>query len=707
MSYSKNKRQSRQSEKKYPLGLLLPIIALLAVIPLITFMYNYDTLLDRFEWYTSYANVNDFFLYYKMVWVIIACVYMIFCLVYLFFAEEQNPIWIKKLIPLAVYCGISIISAIASKYSYFSVHGIYEQFEPVWMLIGYGIMAYYSFYIMHYEGALKRTMNWFVAGITVMTALGLTQVFKHDFFRTSFGQKLMTPSSYNGDPLTFNFELGRPYLSLYNPNYVGFYTALVIPILVVLIFSVRKLWLRIAYAALIAALLLILFASQSRAGIVALAVSFLVMFLCMRKVFIKNWKIGISAIVVVIAAFFLINAMNQNVLLSRLQGMFTNEPEFYSLKEIQTNEDNVTVVYQTSEEAAPESLEFYVTQESDGSDTFTLKDSAGKEVGFQLSEDGVNYNIQDERFPFTFCSVRDDSFQGFGITINGNPWYFSNLMKEGNSGYYCRSTAGTLMKLARITDKDRVNYLEKHYKLANMRGYLWSRTIPLLKKYFFLGSGPDTFIIAFPNDDLVGLYNSGHVNEIITKPHCMYLQVGVQTGVISLLALLIFFGWYLIDCLLIYWKNSYGNYASFLGVGIMASTIGYLILSLTNDSCVAISPIFYTLIGIGLGINHKLRLEMPKPEGKTAAVSSKKAGKETASQPTGKDNNNTSPSNQKTDNKTNTAEKAKDRNDSKTSSPDQKTDNGKTEAPSKNNSQKTSGSTQKNGNRKKKKKKKK
>ncbi len=555
MSYSKNKRQNSKTVKKYPLGLLLPIIALLAVIPLIAYMYNYDTLLDRFEWYTSYANTNDFFLYYKMVWVIIACVYMIFCMVYLFFAEEQNPIWIKNLIPLAVYCGISIISTIASKYSYFSVHGIYEQFESVWILIGYGIMAYYAFYIMHYEGALQRTMNWFVAGITVMTALGLTQVFKHDFFRTSFGQKLMTPSSYTGGPLTFNFEIGRPYLSLYNPNYVGFYTALVIPILLVLIFSSKKLSLRIFYAVLVASLVLILFASQSRAGIVALAVSFFVMFLCMRKVFIKNWKIGVSAIVVVIAAFFLINAMNQNVLLSRLQGMFTTTPEFYSLKEIQTNEDNVTVVYQTSEEADAASLEFYVTQESDGSDEFTLKDSDGNEIDYQLSEDGINYTIQDERFPFTFCSVRDDSFQGFGITINGNMWYFSNLMKEGSSSYYCRSTAGNMMKLAKITDKDRVNYLEKRYKLANMRGYLWSRTIPLLKKYFFLGSGPDTFIIAFPNDDLVGLYNSGHINEIITKPHCMYLQVGVQTGVISLLALLFFFGWYLIDCLLIYWHH--------------------------------------------------------------------------------------------------------------------------------------------------------
>jgi O-antigen ligase len=201
-------------------------------------------------------------------------------------------------------------------------------------------------------------------------------------------------------------------------------------------------------------------------------------------------------------------------------------------------------------------------------------------------------------------------------------------MTEWDTTYYCRSDAGTIMKLATITES--VSYLDKHYSLANMRGYIWDRTIPLLKKYFFLGSGPDTFIIAFPNSDLVGLYNSGHNNEIITKPHCMYLQVGVQTGVISLIALLIFFGWYLIDSLRLYWRCQYNQYLPLIGVGIFCAVIGYLILGLTNDSCIAISPIFYTLLGTGLGINHKIRTELaevcilPKKQKKTEKEDSQK-----------------------------------------------------------------------------------
>lgn len=639
MSYNKNKRKQTPSRESYPLGLLIPVIALLAIIPLITFMYSYKTNLDQFEWYTSLAETVDFFLYYKMVWVIVACVYIIFCLTYLFFIEEKNFIWSKQLIPICVYCGISLISAIASKYSYFSFHGIFEQFESVWILLGYGIIIYYTFLIMHSETAVRRTLNYFLIGIAIMSAIGLSQVFRVDFFRSSLGQDLITPSTYDGGPLQFNFELGRPYMTLYNPNYIGFYVALTIPVILTLLLAGKKIWYRVACALLLAAMLLILFASQSRAGIVALAVSFIVMMLCMRRAFIKHWKLSLGGIIVVICAFFLVNAMNQNVLVNRLKEMFSSQPEYYSLKEIQTNDDNVTIVYQTPERnqaqngklTDEDSLVFTVSQDAGGNDSFALNDGTGKPVPFHLSEDNVNYAIDDARFPLTFASVRGDSFQGFSVTIDTNTWYLSNLMKPGDSTYYCQGGAGAMMKLAKI--KETVPFLEKHYRLANMRGYIWARTIPLLKKYFFLGSGPDTFIIAFPNSDLVGLYNSGHVNEIITKPHCMYLQVGVQTGVISLIALLTFFGWYLIDSLLLYWKCNYSQYMAFAGVGIFTAVIGYLILCLTNDSCVAISPIFYTLLGIGMGINHKIRKDMPELIAPAKSASEKAAAESDSKSP--------------------------------------------------------------------------
>lgn len=54
--------------------------------------------------------------------------------------------------------------------------------------------------------------------------------------RTELGGKLIYPDG----GLNFKFELGRAYLTLYNPNYVGFYVTLIVPILVALLFTTKS-----------------------------------------------------------------------------------------------------------------------------------------------------------------------------------------------------------------------------------------------------------------------------------------------------------------------------------------------------------------------------------------------------------------------------------------------------------------------------------
>lgn len=596
--YNKSKNNKNDpSENDYSIFLIFPIIAVLSIIPLITRYYEYNTHFSEFEWIGVEETKSDFFLHYKMVCLIVVSIFMVLAVVYMILGEERKFVWDKKFIPLAVYAVISLISAIASKYSYFSFNGIHEQFEPVWVLIGYCVITYYCFFILQEERTVRRIMRWFMVGISVMVALGLSQVFHRDFLRTKLGGNLIFP----GGGLDFKFELGRAYLTLYNPNYVGFYVTLIVPILVALLFTTKKLWHRLGYAFLSVALILILFASQSRAGIITIIISLIIMLLCMRKVFIKNWKITVVSIAVFVVAFIGINAMNQNILLDRMKSMFAITEEAYALENILTNDDNVTIDYKGN------TIVFKVEQDEYRNDIFNLADGDGNEVPFSLAEDGTSYAINDERFPFTFSSIRAEDFYGFGVTIDGKPWYFSNLMKANDKTYYALGAGMAFMKLT--NHEKSIDFLEKNYHFANMRGYIWARTLPLLKKYFLLGSGPDTFVLAFPNNDLVGLYNSGHVNEIITKPHCMYLQVAVQTGVPSVIALLTFFIWYLIDSLKLYWKHGYEGYLPKVGVAIFVSAIGYMILAITNDSCVATSPIFFALVGMGLGINYALKEE--------------------------------------------------------------------------------------------------
>lgn len=72
-----------------------------------------------------------------------------------------------------------------------------------------------------------------------------------------------------------------------------------------------------------------------------------------------------------------------------------------------------------------------------------------------------------------------------------------------------------------------------------MRGYIWSRTIPILPDYLVLGAGPDCFLYEFPQDDILGkLYAYGTGSIVVDKPHNLYLQIFVNEGGIALLAFL-------------------------------------------------------------------------------------------------------------------------------------------------------------------------
>ena len=586
---------SENGEKdKYPIWYLIPLIAVLAVIPLIVRYHNYNTGLTQYDWYQGKDSTTDFFLHTKMVWLLITAGVILLILAFIFFCTNQEIPWTKKLLPLALYGVLSIISTFTSINSSYSINGITEQFEPIWILLTYVLIVYYGYFILQSDKAVKRLMPWFVGGVVVMALLGLSQAFGHDFFRTDLGQTIL----YGKRKVAFSFEEGRSYLSLYNPNYVGYYVALVIPVIVALLLHAKKIWQKALYGVLILSLFAILFSSQSRAGIVALGLSILVMAVCMRKYIFKNWIIPVAGIAIILIAFIGINALNGNILLNRMKSMFTLEKETYALNSIVTNDDNVAITYNNI------TVCFSVT--GDEKKPFKLTDKKGNTINYKKTDraEYTEYAVDLADYPIQFGISESDTFAGFFVTINNRNWFFTNQMVEEDDTYYVRGMGYSLCKLK--NHPANTKFFGERYHFANMRGYIWDQTLPLLKKYFWLGSGPDTFTIAFPNDDFVGLYNSGHDGEIISHPHCLYLQIAVQTGVPSLIAFLTFFGWYIISSFRIYWKQDYTDYMAKIGVGVLASVIGYLILGITNGSCIATAPIFFALTGLGLGINHYL-----------------------------------------------------------------------------------------------------
>jgi hypothetical protein len=87
----------------------------------------------------------------------------------------------------------------------------------------------------------------------------------------------------------------------------------------------------------------------------------------------------------------------------------------------------------------------------------------------------------------------------------------------------------------------------------------------------------------------------------------MYLQIAVQTGVLSLIAFLLFYTMYFISSVRIYFRGLFRSIYSRLGVAIFIGTISYMVTGIANDSNINTAPIFWALIGVGIAVNYKAK----------------------------------------------------------------------------------------------------
>ena len=104
----------------------------------------------------------------------------------------------------------------------------------------------------------------------------------------------------------------------------------------------------------------------------------------------------------------------------------------------------------------------------------------------------------------------------------------------------------------------------------------------------------------------VARYKSGYDTIIFTRPHNFYLQMGVQTGTLSLLAFLVFYVIYFLGSCRRYFFRKFDKMEQWVGLTVFACTIGFMASGLANDSLITVSPIFYLLLGMGMAINHKM-----------------------------------------------------------------------------------------------------
>lgn len=579
---------------------LLPLIILSAVVPLIVFvkpvplsgvvadLWGKDVDADVFSWYKSFVII----LSGATIALLLLFELMNQRATISNYTRKRNPLLLWYLIPLVVYLLFTVLSTLFSEYRGLALTGFPERYEGMYVIAVYIITVFYIIHVVRNERQVKLIIVPLLISAVLVSIPGIFQYFDMDYFQSDTVRNIiLAPAKDMVQKVLYDWN--AVYSTLYNPNYVGSYMAMLLPVSVTFyILSKQK-----KHKILLGLLCCILFAcqigSRSRAGFLGISFTAVLLLILLRKRLLKNW-IYIAALSVAFGLIFSgMNSYKRGALSKQYERISSEFHAVVTTPEaktpvqdihmdknriyIKTRDNPMNIAYENGE------LKF--------------RDSAGGMLRADITSIGETVEIKfaDEKFSdykFEYNTKlktlkMDKAGKQFNFALEGDEFKFVD-----NKG-----------RLTEIPEVEKLDLKGREYVVKG-RIYIWSRTIPLLLNSIILGQGPDTYPVHFPQNDYIGKLNGiGDMWIIIDKPHNLYLQVGTSSGIVAMLAFLLLFAVYFLHSLKLYIKNSDFDFMVSAGIAFFAAFCGYAVAALFNDSVVSVAPVFWVLLGLGISIN--------------------------------------------------------------------------------------------------------
>ncbi|WP_173361727.1 O-antigen ligase family protein [Desulfitobacterium hafniense] len=584
---------------------ILPLIVHLKVIPLSGVSYDY--------WIGTHDNY-DFFSYYKGIGLIIAASSALFLIVVRLFQNDRNIIK-KDFRPYYAGTGIYFLfilgSALASDFPGVALSGFPDRYEGLYILMAYLVVFLATTALVSSEKQVKILLGALLAGAFLIGFIGLFQYIGYDFLKSDVAKSIFLSGQYKsiGEQLNFQFDKYVIYATLFHYNYVGSYTAMLFPLCFALLVLVKDKRAKAVLGFMTILMGIIWLGCNARSGIVGGGLAFLVFLIAIHKLLRKHWKLLVVGLVLMLALAVGLNQVSGGYFSSRISSLYTDakglfgiaagpEPEGdrIPLKAVEINGTQGTVVTNS------ETLNFTYDE---GQLIFT--DSEHETIPYAYDREQGTMAFSDPQYAEYLLNVGQLNGKGALKIQKGDIQLFFGLEPD---------------KLTFLSPNGREISLEPveawgfagHERIGSSRGYIWSRSLPLLKNTLFLGYGPDTFAIVFPQHDILGKMYAYHGDmwQIVDKPHNQYLQIALNTGIISLLAFLFLVVYYLYQSFRLYVSNPFRDFLSQAGVAVFIAIVGYLGAAFFNDSVVSVAPVFWCLLGLGVSINHMLKAKQVK-----------------------------------------------------------------------------------------------
>lgn len=522
---------------------------------------------------------------------------------------------------LILIIGITIfLSAMISDYGDTVWLGGFESYQGVGLQICYLVFALLVMQIIRVESEIEGVLRAISYGVLVMGVICLTQFLGFNIINWYPVKYLIAGQEMASNVNVLAFNSKQVYGTLGNPNYIGCYVALLFPMYVYLVIKSKKN--SVLYRGSLLVCSFMLFASESDAALLSVGVSVMLLLSMfslneLKDLYKERKGLGVDLIIVVmIAVFMKIGYSFERIAIASacVSVFFLIKLMKHLLNRLQSSKQLIIVSILISLilifgivnlMKMNQKAEFIQILEVKGN-LLHVKTLEGEFQLKQIKDDLELLNSSDEKVSLfhngTQLTSENEAFNKLEI---------EHLMKGSNHYYYSKRTG-----LQFIFDGTRFWFLDKYGKFVELdhssrwgfeklghlfssRGYIWSTSIPLLKNNILLGSGPDTFVFEFPQCDYKGKFNMfGNPYWIINKPHSLYLQIAIQTGVISLILYLVMNVRVLWET---FWKNKHVDSRICLSKAIGLGVVSYLICSIFNDSSIGVSILYWTFLGILMG----------------------------------------------------------------------------------------------------------
>lgn len=582
--------------------ILICIGVIAAIVPVVVRFAKTDMSVEeaviRTDTYTF-----DAFSYYKSNLLVIAVAIMLIVVISGLFVGDskfnvknyyKNPIYICT----AVYMLFVVLSTVFSSYKITAVSGISQRYESIYVLLAYMVTMIAVLYFVKDIVRAKTVLWLIVASALIIGIIGTFQTFGIDPFNTDLGQRIALGKYYEAGKSELSIEFVTTYATLYNPNCVGLYTALLTPVFfITALFTGKKTVLRYTLFAVSILMFISLIGSESEAGyigfiagalvIIAVGAIYTMRFASKRssKIIYMGSIIGVTVIAVAVIAvnFSYISARAVQIL--NLDG---NKVRSY-VEDMRFIDNTVTV------DTADGS---FIVRASEDDERFFVTDTNGNIVEPNTIDIGEHVNTYNY------------DIGGAGSFTLKTENRLGLLTVRSMNIYLYADEDGNLYPLTKNKDFIDIHKeipsigFKNMQSIATGRGYIWSKSLPVMLSHIIIGSGPDSFLYEFPQHDVIGkLKYLGDPYTIVDKPHNTYLQIGINTGCISLIALIVLFAYCVISLLISLLKERYTDKFMFgLSLGLLGGVCGYLVCSLSTDSTVSVSPVFYCIIGLAFGL---------------------------------------------------------------------------------------------------------